>query len=298
MSRYINFFLAFAFLAILITGCEDPIDVQLDEASTLVVVDAWLNNRQELQTIRLTETLPYFANAFTPVITGASVKVSTSEGKVIKFEDQGDGEYVWMPQEVNEIGAIGTQYELEISANGKEYRAFSILNPTVPVDSIVQEERVDDILGPDGTYLQFYGRDRQGIGNTYWIKSYKNDMWLNKPEEINIAFDGGFDAGAEVDGLIFISPIREFINPVADTSMSELPPWIPGDMARVEIHSITPEAFGFLEIARDQILNGLNGIFAEPLSNTRGNIINMSGEEEVLGVFCVSAVSELSYLVQ
>ena len=65
-------------------------------------------------------------------------------------------------------------------------------------------------------YCEFFARDLLGLGNSYWIKSFKNDTFLNRPSEINIAFDASFDAGGEVDNLIFIPPIRDNINPNDD----------------------------------------------------------------------------------
>ena len=49
---------------------------------------------------------------------------------------------------------------------------------------------------------------------------------------------------------------------------------------------------------RDQLLNNLNGIFAEPLANTKGNVIHVNGDETVLGVFNVSAVSNAEITIQ
>ena len=70
-----------------------------------------------------------------------------------------------------------------------------------------------------------------------------------------------------------------------------MPPWQPGDLIRVEIHSISLEAFTFLDIARDQMVNGDNTIFAIPLANTRGNVVNQMTGERALGIFNVANVS-------
>ena len=74
-------------------------------------------------------------------------------------------------------------------------------------------------------------------------------------------------------------------------------PYNEGDVVRVEIHSISNEAFNFLEVARDQINNGDNGIFSIPLANTRTNITSEEGKA-VLGFFNIAAVSSASILVE
>ncbi len=169
------------------------------------------------------------------------------------------------------------------------------------IDSIVQESRTDELIGPDGIYAELFARDLPGLGNSYWIKTFKNGEFLNKPQELNIAFDGAFDPGAQLDGAIFIGPIREAVNRIPDEDNEaddiQVAPWNNGDSILVEIHSISNEAFFFLDVARDQMTNGDNTIFALPLANAQGNVFNVSGEEHPLGVFNVAAVSSKGAII-
>ena len=280
-------------------GCEDVIEVELPEAPTLMVVDAWLNNLNQPQTIRLSESQNYFKTERTSPITGARVTVTSGSGGSFAFQDQGDGDYIWTPGISEIMGEIGEVFNLRVEIDGNVYSSTTLLAPVPAVDEITQETRTDE-FGPDGIYTQFFARDLPGLGNTYWIKTYKNDKFLNKPSEINLAYDAGFDAGAELDGIIFIPPIREFTNPFEEVESGETvpSPWAEGDIIRVEIHSISLEAFLFMEIARDQILNGDNSIFATPIANTSGNIISNSTNAEVLGIFNVAAVSSLEKTIE
>ncbi len=284
----------------LFSGCEDVIDVQLNEADTLYVVDAWINDKPETQTIKLTWTQPYFENTLAKGISGATVVVEKkgTDAQSFSFSDKGQGIYEWTPSTNETIGNVGDNYTLRIEHEGQILTASSTMNRTPVIEEIRQEFRDDELGGADGIYTQFIARDFEGLGDTYWIKSYKNGNFLNKPEEINIAFDAGFSAGSDIDDIIFITPIRDLINPVPDTSEVDLSPWEIGDEVMVEIHSITNEAFFFMELTRDQILNGNNGIFAEPLANAKGNMKNEMSEANVLGVFCVSAVSSMTKVIE
>ena len=113
-------------------------------------------------------------------------------------------------------------------------------------------------------------------------------MYLNKPGEINIAYDAAFSPNGGVDNLVFIQPIQELNNPI-DENFAPIP-YVPGDNIRVELHSISNRAFFYLEVIRDQLLNSSNGIFAEPLANARGNVSSSDGRD-VLGFFNVSSVA-------
>ncbi len=283
-----------------LVSCEDVIDIDTDNADALLTVDAWLNDLPEDQVIRLTKSQPYFQNEFAPAVMGASVSVISDDGEEFIFEDQGDGNYIWSVAGDSTLGKLGSQYTLMIDVEGRQISSVTSMQPVPVIDSIVQEFREDELGGPDGIYAQFFARDIPGLGNTYWIKTFKNGLFLNKPDEINLAYDGGFDAGAEIDDIIFIPPIREAVNPVPDSAEAEndVPPYEVGDRIRVEIHSISLEAFLFLEAARDQILNGSNTIFASPIANSPGNVYSVSDDQEVLGVFCLSSVSSLEKQIE
>ncbi len=281
--------------------CTDPIDVELDSAESLLAVDAWLDNLPQEQTIYLTWSQPYFDATTSAPVTDAIVEVTNSGGTAFAFTEVEAGVYRWSPRpEVSSLGEEGMNFQLSIDLGGRLYTSQSTLQGSPAIDEIRQEFRDDEIGREDGIWTEFFARDLPGLGNTYWIKTFKNGAFLNKPDEINIAYDAAFDAGAQIDGLIFIPPIREFINPIPDPDDDadlDPAPWSPGDNIRVEIHSLNKEVFFFMETLRDQILNGNNGIFATPLVNTRGNVISQSGET-VLGVFNVASISSLEATIE
>ncbi|NND07004.1 MAG: DUF4249 domain-containing protein [Saprospiraceae bacterium] len=283
---------------IFITSCEDVVDIETADAPSQLVVDAWLTDEDKPQTIRLTRSQPYFNSEFAQAMEGATVEVLRNNNTTIIFADQGAGNYTWTPTEEERIGNIGDRYILQIStADIPIISAEATMNPSPKIDSIKVIFRENDLRGPDGLYAEFFARDLPGFGNTYWIKAFKNYEYLNKPDEINLAYDAGFDAGAEIDNLIFIPPIREQVNPVPDSADADLPPFVEGDLLRVEIHSLTLEAFEFMSTVRDEILNGTNTIFATPIANAQGNIQSTSGEK-ILGVFNVANVTRLDKRIE
>ena len=216
-----------------------------------------------------------------------------------QLADQGNGNYVWTPQPGETLGNTGTRFFLGVEWQGNTFSSTTTLGRVPPVDSIVTEYREDEFGFPDGHYAQFYARDLPGQGDTYWIKTFKNGDFLNKPFELNTAWDAAFAPGTS-DGLTFITPIRESINRVPDPDTEDdqdVPPWVPGDTVRVEIHSISNLAFDFLRIAREQMTNGANTIFALPLANPRSNIITVEGDEEAIGFFNVASISGLEHVV-
>jgi len=284
-------YIIIAFIVLTIHGCDDPIDVPLDEADALFTVDAWIDNRAQEQEITLSWSQNYFDSTAVQKIDEAEVKLKNSNGVTYLFEHAGDGKFTF-DSSLASIGDVGDTYTLEINHNGVSYTASSELNRVPQIDSILQEVREGEAFTDDGVYCNFFATDPAGAGDTYWIKTYKDGRYLNRPGEINIAFDSTFDGGVPVENAeVFIQPIQEFNNEVNEVGVPQ--PWLTGEVITVEIHAITNEAFGFMELLRDQLINGQNGIFAEPLANTPTNIVADNGAQ-VLGFFNVANVSSFS----
>jgi len=287
-------------------ACEDVITVDLAEGDNQIVIDAWINNNPEPQTIRLRRTSSYFDASGNPLELGATVTIVDQNGKVYNFEDTNStGDYTWIPPAGEVFGEVGMGYVLGIETrDGKQYGAVSLMNRTATVDSIAAVFEEESLGFPEGYYCEFFADDHVGEGDAYWIKTYKNGLFLNKPDEMNIAFDASFSPG--VDGVAFITPIRSFVNRVPDPNdKSEddgtVAPWAEGDSIRVEIHSINLDAYQFLIETRTQMTLGDAGIFAVPPSNVPTNIEvqnSTAAEDQPLGFFAVSAVSSMGRIIE
>jgi hypothetical protein len=281
-------------------SCEDKIQVELPDSNPVVVIDAWLNNKPETQTIKVLRTIPYFENSFLPGLNEAAVSVVDLTDDVVydfaKAEE--DGAYTWEPTAGQPtFGKIGNEYKLIVEAGGGIYESYSTMNRVPAIDSIGYRFEEGNSFFPDAYFAGVFALDPAGPGDTYWIKAWKNGEYLNKPGEINISYDAGGSPGAPVDGIVFIQPIRDGINPFEEDENDEfLPPYEPGDSVYVEIHSINYDSYTFLyevSVQTDRP-GGFAELFAQPLANVPSNIL-MSDETpnatEVIGFFTVSAVS-------
>jgi len=296
MSRRIHI-LYFMILTLLMISCEDVIYPELPQADPVTVIDAWINNKPERQVIRVKRSLPYFQAQELPGIQGADVFITDSNGKNYQFieSDTVTGEYFWEPDEQDTVfGEIGQIYTLTVSVGETVFHSFTSLNRVPEIDSISFRFEEGNSFFPDSYFAGVYAVDLLGPGDSYWIRSYKNGEFLNKPSEINIAFDAGFTSGSIVDGITFIQPVRDGVNPFdQDENDNFLSPYEPGDSLFVEIHSISNEAFIFLNelIIQTDRPGGFAELFAQPLANVPTNIENVTNEERVVGFFNVAAVT-------
>ncbi|GAB4009184.1 hypothetical protein GCM10028808_16940 [Spirosoma migulaei] len=283
MQRY------YIFLALLIgvlglNGCTTVIDAKLDTGPIRLSVEGILTDQPGSQTITLTTTAPYFDNSTAPAATSATVTVSDDAGKTYQFVDPTNmGKYVWQPAGKDTLGHIGRSYQLTITYQGETYKASSKMNPVPPIDSIIFVKRkLNPLSKTEGYRAEFYATDFPNRVDYYRIRFFQNGELQNKPRNIITSQDGVFGSNSSVaDGLAFIVPIRRSVNPDSLYALN--------DVVKVEVHSLTQDAFTFWQQLRTQITNG--GLFATPPANVPTNIINTNVTgRTATGFFMTSAV--------
>lgn len=275
--------LAALLLLIGVGGCTTVIDAKLDEGPSQLSVDGLITDLPGPQTIRLTQTAAYFDSSPPPIASGATVVVADDRGNRYNFTDpDNDGYYVWSGRATDTLGHIGRTYSLSIAFGSESYRASGKMNRVPVVDSLIfRREKINPISNREGYRAEFYATDLPGALDYYRIRYFRNDTLQNKIRDIRTVQNASFQGSADTDGLLFIRPLRQAINP---DSLYKL-----NDRVRVEIQSLTPDAFAFWQLLRTELGNG--GLFATPPTNVPTNIINTDPSgRKATGFFQVSAV--------
>lgn len=292
-----NLLLTAGSLCIFLVSCEDIITPTLQSAAPMLVVDAWITSQPETQVIVLTQSQPYFDNTPPPAFSGAVVTVSDDHGNTYSFteDDKSPGKYLWKPAPGKILGQVGYKFKLAILVNGESFEATSYMGRVPAIDSITFDKDKRVTSNEEIVRGEFWAIDPVGVGDTYWIRTYKNGIRLNKPSELTVAYDASFSAGGETDGVTFITPVRRSINSRdTDASGKLLSSIANGDSIQVQIHSITIAAFNYLRQVKVQTdrPGGFQELFSKPLSNVSTNInnVNPSGRK-ALGFFNVASVS-------
>lgn len=285
------------FLALL-TSCDEVIHPTLQSADPVYVVDAFITNKLDTQVVNVTYSQPYFEGTLPPGVSGATVVITDNLANSFIFvaNPGKPGSYIWVPSSVS-FGNVGYRYTLSVKVNGESFISQSVMGRVPAIDSITFEANDRNDGTEDFYRAQFWAKDPVGRGDTYWIKSYKNGNLLNKPQEINLAYDAAFSKGSNFDGFTFIQPIRDGINPNdRDANDRPLSPFNPGDSVYVEIHSLTEATFDFLVQVAIQTNRpgGFSELFSRPLANVSTNMANENAQgTKVQGFFNVGSVSGL-----
>lgn len=292
-----SFYIFIATIAFILPSCEDVITVDVINKKPKIVVDAFVNNTTDTQTIKLTRSIGYFdSTGSEPTITNAQVAVvdqSASLPKLFLFNHTEKGKYQFVPNPITgDTFTIGHDYALLIVIGTDTLVSFSTLNPTTKIDSI----NLVDVVGngppinTTGKYVELFANDRKGQGDFYWIKTFRNDSFQNSINQLNISADMGNTSNGQ-DGQLFIYPVR--YNGVNDFSRS----YKTGETVSIEIHSINVLAFAWFNLVVSENQNG--GLFATPPANIFTNVISLNPAKKpaIGGFFCMSAVTSASVTI-
>ena len=279
--------------SLFISSCEDEIDIDLDEGTPQLVVDAFLTDIPGQQKIYLNKTTPYFDNTSYSSVSGADVRINDDQGNTYVFQDNGNGVYIW-GDTTDVLAVVGNNYTLSIISEGQEYEANSTVNPVPDVDSISYEFReAEPVFGLDeGYFAWFNSTDIAGREDYYWIRMWRNDSLITEPSRILLSQDGAF-SGSGADGFYFILPIREAINDFVR-------PYEIGEKVKVELRSINNKTFDYLFEIQTQMNNADAGLFATTPENVNTNINNVDPNSGVkaVGWFVISAASSAETTIQ
>jgi hypothetical protein len=279
MRKYI-FRLAFALTsAFFLSACEDSIDLDLGVPVDQIVIDAVINQTSDTQFIKITKSIAYLDNGTYKGYEMDTVGVLDTSNYVFhQFTYKGNGVYYFVPTSPD-VFKFGSTYQLIAKDGADTYFSQSTLNSPTSIDSFTYSYKERGSFGgPEGNYITLWAKDKIGKGDFYWFKLFRNDSLQAKAGEILIAQDNSTTADGRGDGGLFIVPIR-------DNFTSR--PFKPGETARVEILSITPEMYYYLNLISTQLNN--SGLFAVPPSNIPSNIVCINDQKKkVLGFFCMT----------
>jgi hypothetical protein len=200
-------------------------------------------------------------------------------------------------------GKLNKKYVLGIFYKGETYISIDSVNRVPFLDSIAVENRSEPLYGrAPGYYLNLLAQDIVGEGDFYRIKTFKNYVLFNRPSDINLAYDAGFNPFSGIDGTKFVFPIAVAnVNPgtnvTDDDSRGDKSSFVQGDTARVEIWSLSLFGIFYYEQLRRELTN--EGLFARPTANIRTNIINTNSKgTQAVGSFLCSAVSGKDVIIK
>lgn len=262
-------------LSLLLTSCEDVIDVDLNTAQPRLVIDASIHWNKgttgNMQLIKLSLTAPYFDDGI-PSATGATVSVTDSNSTTFNFIEEGStGIY----KNDNFDPAINEVYNLNIIYNGETYVATETMTPVVPIDFI--EQKNDGGFSGEEIEIKAFYTDPENIENFYLFEFLVLDRNTSTLE----VYDDEFTDGNQIFGFY------------SDEDLES------GDQLLVRNSGVSERTYEFLNILLQQTDEDSGDPFQTQPATVRGNCINQTNPNNFpLGYFRVSETDIFTYVVE
>ena len=276
------------FLAsVLLTSCEDVIEVELSEENlNLIGVEASITTQEE-PTVFIYLTLRVDQDQAYPGISGATVVIAddaTPSNQITLVEDDIKKGLYHVPQNASYRGVAGREYTLTIQTPEATLTAKDKLNAVERIDSI----QVVPSMRGDKRFLGIftYGQEPEALGNYYKWDIYVNDTLLYKTEHLAFASDE-FVNGNYISKLEIFTDFYD-VNKPEDRLLNL------NDTIQVRQTSISETAYNFYFQMINQGSTG--SLFSVPPANIKGNFTSTDGKP-VLGLFVARDISVSNKLV-
>lgn len=260
---------------ILFLGCEDVIDVNLNEAQPRLVIEAsinWLKNTTgNEQSIKLSLSSPFYDDDIVPANNATVIITDENNTTFIFTENNETGIYT----NNNFIPAIDRTYTLTIDYNNEEYTATETLKSVVPIDYVEQNDE-GGITGED-IELKAYYTDPANEDNYYFFE-FISDIPVTPTLEV---YEDEFTNGNQIFGYYTEEDLE------------------PGDIVTIRNYGVSQQFYEFMFILLQQSSDEGGGPFETQPATVRGNCINQTNPENYpYGYFRLSEVDEIIYTVE
>ncbi len=179
-------------IAILVLGfssCEKVINLNVNTAAPVIVVDGQVTNSVTAGSIvKLSYTNTVKSDNNSVPLKGATVSIQEDNGTVYALPETSNGVY----REEGLVGIPGKTYHLTIVTNGITLTASSTMPAMVNLDSLVVEDF--PVFGKTVKVITPFYNDPKGLGNNYNLSVFKNGRLIKDV----FAFDDVFIDGKKV----------------------------------------------------------------------------------------------------
>jgi hypothetical protein len=257
------------FSALILVSCEKTVELDLNQMSSKIVIEAVVTNQPDYQFVKVSRTAGFYDSGETPRITDAVVIIEDDLGNSFTFDHDPDSAGYYFPA-APFTGVIGRTYTLTVTTGGENYSAEETMYPVTDIDSLeykINPDEQDDPKDKRKFYeVLMYAKEPQETNDYYLFKFFRNDS-LTRYNPTDIYFADDKTLGEEINGVP--TPVYYAVD----------------DTARIEMYSLSRKGFVFYSDLFN-LINNDGGMFSPPPANSRTNLSNGA-----IGFFQVSALT-------
>jgi len=171
-------------ITLTIGGCITQFIPETDEDQDLLVVEGLITDQPEVNTIKISRSLPLGLKNTAKPVKGCIVSIIDDLGRSFALTEKVTGTYVTDPAKFR--GVIGRKYRLKVFLNNRSIYNYTYeslpmeLKPVPPIDTLYFEKtvirpKVDGIQGIDG--CQIYVETHDPSATTHFYRWDINETW-------------------------------------------------------------------------------------------------------------------------
>jgi hypothetical protein len=160
--------LIFFSLIILLTSCEDVIEVELNYMKPKLVIEGVINDVDNQCNIKLSKTTDYFNPKTNPAISDAVVTLTDNAGTILNFNEIEPG--IYLAESFHAKPNIN--YTLNVLSEGYEYVANATVPQKVNIDSLTYLYNSESLFYEVGYVVSCHFSDPEEVHNFYRLKTY------------------------------------------------------------------------------------------------------------------------------
>lgn len=269
-SNKLRIWIILGLVTLLNISCEEVVEVDLEENTPRLVIDASLekykNAEKTTQTIFLSKTTGFYEEAIVPV-EDAIINVIDARGKVYRFKHANSGLYINSSINLR----LNEEYKLEVNYKDEVYTATEKMMPVTEIETVEQLD-TGGFTGDEIEIKVFYEDPVDEVN--YYAFIFKNEK-----TKLEI-YDDEFSNGNRIFGYYSNEDIE--VN----------------DTIQIEMGGISKPYYEYLFILRSQTGSG-GGPFETQPATVKGNIVNQTNKDNFpFGYFQLSEVDSTSYIVK
>ena len=108
-------------LSVIIIGCEEIIEIDLNSADPKIIIEASLTNSFSQSFIYITESTDYYNPGAYKTISGAEISLREKNGEIFTFEEISPGKYQTEQFKIQQQ----SEYNIEVNFEDQKYTATS-----------------------------------------------------------------------------------------------------------------------------------------------------------------------------
>lgn len=162
--------------ALILTSCEDIIQLELDDTTPRIVIEATINMTAQTATVQMTTSNSFYESTRVLGVSNALIKLENEAGESFTLLESNAGLYF----SDNVISQPNEKWTLTIESKGEIYTASAIVPYPATLDTLIAEIENRPFGNEPEVRMSAEWQDQANVPNYYRLRPYRNDTLVTQ----------------------------------------------------------------------------------------------------------------------